>query len=783
MRTVKSGLFGILLFQVSFSQYFTISGYVKDSITGEALIGASVYIQETMSGTTTNNYGFYALKVPAGKYTLIVSFIGYKKLLKELEVKSNIQINVQLPPSQVELSEITVSGEAPDKNVRDVNLGKVDLSMEQVKSLPVLFGETDILKTIQLLPGVKPAAEGSVGYFVRGGNADQNLVLLDETIVYNPAHLLGFFSVFTAEAVNNFTLWKGDIPARFGGRLSSVLDIALREGSMNKFGLTVGIGTLSSYAVLEGPIKKEKASFIVSARRAYLDLFMKMFIKPQSRLYGSAYYFGDYTAKVNFNLNESNRLYLALYYGRDNFSFVRNDWGFRIDIPWGNFTGALRWNHQFSSSVFSTMTASFSDFEFDFKGTSGDFKTQFLNKITTYALKWDIYYVPHPLHKMRSGLIAMYHIFKPSQFSNTVRDSVVISSGINYYGFESAIYTEDEWDINTNLSASIGVRLSQYSFIGPFKRYYTERTGEILDSIVYKRGEFIKTYILPEPRVMLRYMVSHNFSIKGAFSLVNQYLHNVTYSSMMLPTDSWVPVTEKLKPQTGWQTSLGFYKNLLNNTIESFIEFYYREMKNVADYSEGALPEQVINNNIDNLFSQGRGWAYGTEFLLKKSKGKVTGWLGYTLSRSLRHFADINNGRNFPATHDRIHNLSFVLTYNISKRLSTSAVFVYYTGDALTMPVALYVINGNIVYEYSGKNEVRAPDYHRLDLSLVYKSNPEKKLKWELNFSIYNVYSRLNPYFIFIRQEGKLQDGWIKFTPVLVSLYPILPSFFFKISI
>lgn len=762
-----------------FAQTFTISGHVKDSATGEYLIGTTIYIKELQKGTTSNNYGFYSLKVEEGTYTIIVSFIGYKTFEKKIKVDRNLTLNVELAPSSIQVEEVVIESERADKNIRETQMGKASIDMEKVKSLPVLFGETDVLKAIQLIPGVKASVEGFVGFYVRGGNADQNLIILDESNVYNPGHLGGIFSVFLPEAINNFTLWKGIIPARFGGRLSSVLDITLREGNTKKYSISGGIGTITSYILLEGPIKKDTASFIVSLRRTYLDIFMKHFIKKTSPFYGTTYYFTDATAKMNWKVNSKNHLFLSLYWGRDIFDYVKSDFNFKANMPWGNLTSTFRWNHLFSTELFSNFTINFSHYLFGFRSQTEDFTAKYESDIKDFSIKGDLTWNAHALHTLRFGFQAIYHVLLPDRLNVRVGESTV-TSGIKYQGLENALYIEDEWDLSPQLSINYGARLPYFIFLGPFTRYKKSKEGNTLDSTTYKDWEIIKDYYYLEPRISARYLLRYDLSIKGGFARINQFIHQASYSGTVLPMDIWILSSELLKPQNGWQASLGIFKNFLNNSYETSIEAYYRKMNNVVEYGPNDVPENRIKNNPDNVLIQGRGYAYGVELFINKKAGKFQGWIGYTYSRTFRIFELINNGEPFPARHDRIHDLSIALSYNISNRLKFATDFVFYTGDAVTLPIAIYVLQGEILYEYSKKNSLRLPNYHRLDFSLSLRNKPHKKFYSEFILSVYNVYSRYNPFFLFLEKEGDLKYGYVKITPKIISLFPILPSLSWK---
>lgn len=766
-----------LIISTSFPQNkFTLTGYIKDSVSEETMIGATISINGQAKGVSSNQYGFYSITLPAGKYTVSCSFVGYQPRRAEIELSANTRFNFLLSPKISTNEEVVVYSKRRDANVKNAQMGKIDLSMSQVKSLPVLLGEVDILKTLQLLPGVSNAGEGNTGMYVRGGGPDQNLIMLDDAVVYNTGHLFGFFSIFNSDAIKNTSLIKGGMPAQYGGRLSSVLDITMKEGNMNKFQAEGGIGLIASRLSIQGPIKKQKASFIISGRRTYLDLLIKPFIKKSSQFYGSGYYFYDLNTKVNYQFSEKDRLYLSGYFGRDVFDFRNAERSFSTNIPWGNTTAALRWNHLFNRKLFSNTTLLYNDYKFGFNGSQEDFHLNLSSGIRDLSGKIDFDYYASPQHKIRFGALYTYHRFTPNILSGN-QDTTEFRPNNSYtkYANEMAVYVQDDWEISDKLKLNAGLRWSGFQQIGPYTVYETDADGNKLDSTVYARGKRIKTYGGLEPRLTLRYAINDETSVKAALTRNLQYIHLVSNAGTTLPTDLWVPSTYRVRPQIGWQYALGLFKNFKDNTFETSVELYYKRMQNQIEYQEGYT---ISLKDPEEAFVFGKGWSYGAEWYVNKAKGKLTGWIGYTLSWTWRKFPQLNNGDSYPAKYDRRHDLSVVAAYELNKHWKLSGVFVYATGNAVSMPERFYIVEGVLTQEYSRINQYRLPAYHRLDFSATYTPTykPNKKIHGSWVFSIYNLYSRLNPYFIYFDQTGSPYDGTLKVEAKQVSLFPIIPS-------
>ena len=755
---------------------FTLNGYVKDSLSGESIIGATITVNGQSQGVASNQYGFYSITLSQGNYDISISHVSYQSKIISVELNGNKPYNFELIPKSAAISEVFVYTKKRDANVKNAQMGKIDLSIEQIKNIPAFMGEVDILKAIQLLPGVRNAGEGNAGFYVRGGGADQNLIMLDDAVVYNTGHLFGFFSIFNSDAIKNTSLIKGGMPAQYGGRLSSVLDVSMKDGNMNKLQVDGGIGLIASRLSIQGPIKKDKASFIISARRTYVDALVKPFVPTSSSFHGSGYYFYDLNAKVNYRFSERDRLYLSGYFGRDVFDFVNGKRSFSSNIPWGNSTATLRWNHVFNRRLFANTTLVYNDYKFRFTASQNDFSLSLSSGIRDGNAKIDFDYYPLPQHKVKFGGLYTYHKFIPNVVSGQ-QDTTVFkpnNEGVKYAN-ETAVYIQDDWDISDKIKVNYGVRWSTFTQIGPYTKYDRDANGNKLDSTVYKGFQNVKTYGGLEPRATIRYAINDETSLKVAVNRNYQYIHLVSNSGNTLPTDLWVPSTYVVKPQLSWQYSAGVFKNFADNKYETSLEVYYKDMQNQVEYKEGYTPSL---NDPENDFVFGKGWSYGAELFINKTRGRLSGWIGYTLSWTWRKFAQLNDGVKFPAKFDRRNDMSVVANYELTKKWKLGAVFVYGTGNATTMPERFYFVNGVLTQEYGHINQYRLGAYHRLDLAATYTPIPKrkKKIKSSWTFSIYNVYSRMNPYFIYFDQEGSLANSDLTIQAKQVSLFPILPA-------
>ncbi len=780
-NSIKSLLLLLVFFATSnysFAQKkYTISGYIKDAATDETIIAANISILNKNVGSISNQYGFWSITLAEGKYQILTTHVGYRSNVLSVNLTKDTSINVSLANGTALSETVVVTGSKRENNVKAAQMGKITLPIEQIKNVPAFLGEVDLLKVIQLLPGVRNAGEGSSGIYVRGGGADQNLIMLDEAVVYNTGHLFGFFSVFNADAIKNVTLIKGGMPAQYGGRLSSVLDVSMKEGNNQKYQVEGGIGAIASRVSVQGPIKKDKSSFIISGRRTYIDALVKPFIKSTSGFKGSGYYFYDLNSKINYKFNEKDRLYLSGYFGRDVFDFVNGKQSLKVNIPWGNATGTLRWNHVFHRKLFANTTAVYNDYNFTFNGEQNNFKVKLASGIRDLSIKQDYDYYPASSHRVKFGWLYTYHKFTPSVVSGE-QDSVEFNPQNAQVKFanEAAIYVQDDWDISPKVKVNAGLRYSSFTQIGKYKIYNTDEFGNRLDSTTFGNGQTVKTYGGLEPRLTVRYELNKETSIKASVTRNLQYIHLVSNAGTTLPTDIWVPSTYKVKPQISYLYAAGLFKNFNDNSIETSVELYYKQMQNQIEYREGYIPSSLKDTEDD--FTFGKGWSYGSEFFINKTKGKFKGWVGYTLSYTYRKFTNLNEGNKFPAKYDRRNDMSIVALYDLNKKWKLSATFVYGTGNATTLPQRFYLVGGVLTQEYSNINQYRLPSYHRLDLSatLTPKKNENRKIKTEWVFSIYNAYSRQNPYFTYFDQTGNPLDGSLKVQAKQVSIFPIIPA-------
>lgn len=809
MKRARYIFFGLVIVSAAcFSQNFSISGYVKDKANGESAVGTTVFVKEANQATSANQYGFYSITVPKGSYTILYSYLGYRTDTQRVELNKNINLNISLTAEDRELQEVEISTEKPDENVKSSQMSAVHLDMTEIKKIPAFLGEVDILKTIQLLPGVKSSGDGNTGFYVRGGGPDQNLVLLDEATVYNASHLLGFFSVFNGDAIKDVTLIKGGMPAQYGGRLSAVLDISMKDGNDQKFQVDGGIGVIASRLTIQGPIKKNKCSFIVSGRRTYIDVLSKPFFKSGSPFAGTSYYFYDLNAKLNYRFSDKDRLFLSGYFGRDIFKFHDVDGGFLTNIHWGNTTGCLRWNHVFNSRLFSNLSVIYSNYDFSFGAQEDDFELTLRSGIRDWNVKYDLNYFPSPKHNVKAGVNYIFHTFIPTSVSAKQGDTEFdLGKVIKLYSHEAAAYIGDDWEVTSKLKVNAGLRFSYFAQVGPFTRYNKDFIGKPADTVNYAPGKKVVDYNGLEPRLSIRYSFTKSFSVKASYTHNYQYVHLASISSVSLPTDVWMPCTDVIKPQISDQYALGFFKNFMDNTFETSIEGYYKSMANQIDYKEGAQPSDNVYDNPDNAFTFGKGWAYGVELFVKKRTGKFTGWIGYTLSWTWRQFKDINFGLPYLAKYDRRHDASLVLTYDYSKVWNFGLVWVFSSGNRGTLPNGFFIYEGSLSNDYGLRNSYQFPSYNRMDISITMSPDKDRHLarrkermekrfvrkgkdpanialpkNWARDYhgswtlSVFNVYNRYNPYFIYYTRSGDFLSGNLTVTAKQVALFPILPS-------
>lgn len=774
----------ILIVLTSASSYaqeekYTLSGTLKDASSGEDLIGARITVKELEGvGAITNAYGFYSLTLPKGNYTIQYKSLSFEQGEFTVELTENIVKNIELEPAGRTLDKVEVTAERLDENVTSAEIGVDKLSMSDIDNIPVIFGEKDPLKTIALLPGVKSAGEGNSGFYVRGGGADQNLVLLDGAPVYNASHLLGFFSVFNSDALKDIKLYKGAAPAQYGGRLSSVLDIRMKEGNMKRFSASGGIGLISSKLTLEGPIVKDKGSFIISGRRTYADIFLKL--SKDTNAQNSVLYFYDLNAKANYRLGKKDRIFVSGYFGRDNFGFA-DQFGF----DWGNATGTFRWNHIYGDKLFGNLSFVFSDYNYKIKFGSGDETFEIGSRIQDFNLKKEFDWFINENNTLKFGINAIHHTFKPGEIDTGPGIGFELEDVPNAYSVETAVFASNEQKIGKRITLIYGIRGSNFAQLGSDGDIYTfDGDGDVADTNYFDRWKNVQTYWGLSPRISGNFLLSESNSIKAGYARSYQFLHLISNSTASSPTDIWLPSSINIKPQISDQFSIGYFQNFLDNQLEFSTEIYYKNMQNVIDYRDGA--EVSLNPLVEGDLLYGVGRAYGAEVMLKKKRGKFTGWVSYTASKTEKKFTKINENTWFPARQDRTHDLSIVGIYNIGEQWTVSSTFVYYTGNAVTLPSGKYEIDGQLVNYYSERNGYRLPDYHRLDFGATFyhkkykeKKDPEtgeiKKVpkKWlsSWNFSVYNVYARENTFSIDFQENDAGQTEAVQ-----LALFKIVPS-------
>ena len=719
---------------------YTISGTIKDSATGETLIGATVRIKELPTvGTATNSYGFYSLTVPAGNYTLLFSYVGYQTVEKPVSLHADETIAMALTSSG-SLTEVVISANRPNNDqITSPQMGVEKLNMTQINQVPVVLGEKDILKTITLMPGVKSAGEGNTGFYVRGGAADQNLILLDEATVYNASHLFGFFSTFNSDAIKDVSIYKGGMPAEYGGRLSSVLDVKMLDGNDKDFTVQGGLGLISSRIKVEGPIQKDKGSFMISARRTYIDAFLKA--SKDSTIKGSTLYFYDINAKVNYHFDDNNAIYLSGYFGKDVIG-LKNTFG----TNWGNATGTIRYNHIFNSKLFSNTSLIFSNYNYVIQSFLSDNNFKATSKINDINLKEDLQYSLSSNHTLKFGVNILHHTIAPGDITSNSASSFNDISVQQRYGFETAAYVSDDWKASDKLTILYGLRLSGFFLVGPGSFNTYDAAGDVLSTSTYGSGQVAKSYLNLEPRLSSSYQLNDVSSIKLSYNRNTQNIHLLTNSTTSSPTDLYVMSSNNIKPEIADQVSTGWFRNFNDNIFEFSAEIYYKWLQNQIDYKDGA--QLLVNEDVESQLVYGSGRAYGIELFLKKKYGRFNGWIGYTLSRTEDKFAAINDGNYFPATQDRTHDLSVVGIYQLTKRWSLSSTFIYQTGNAVTYPTGKYEVGGLTTFSYSERNGYREPSNNRLDIGATLEGKKHKKYHSSWTFSIYNVYGHRDPYSI-----------------------------------
>jgi outer membrane cobalamin receptor len=726
----------------------TLSGYVHDQSNGELLIGVSVYCTELKVGSVTNVYGFYSLSLLPGKYIVRYSYVGFETIEKTIELNQNVSMDINLKPVELQLGEVTITGKRSDENVKAPEMSIAKLDIKTIQKVPALLGEIDVVKVLQLMPGVQATSEGSTGFSVRGGSSDQNLILLDEATIHNASHLLGFFSVFNNDAIKEVTLYKGDIPAAYGGRLSSLLDVRMRDGNSKKFGVTGSIGTVSSKLTLEGPIIRDRTTFLVSGRRTYADLFLP-FAKDEN-VHNNKLYFYDFNMKLSHVINENNRLYLSGYVGHDTFKNQFASMGF------GNQTASFRWNHLFSKKLFFNLSLIYSRYNYELGTPEGEATSfKWTSMMRDYSARFDFTHYLTDKHTLKYGATIMFHEFFPGTANGTGSESAFTEFILPAeYAFEYSLYVSDEYKVAPKLTLKYGLRFSLFQNVGPGTYYNYDADYNPIDSTVYKKGDSFNVYGNLEPRLAFTYLLNQVSSIKGSYSHTAQYLTLAQNSTSGTPLDIWFPATPNVKPQLADQVGIGYFRNLNKNMYELSAEVYYKNYKQVIDFRDHA--QLLLNPYLEGEIRIGNGYSYGVETMIRKNEGKLTGWLSYTYSRSFRIIPEINGGNRYNAPYDKPNSVNLVANYDITRRISASMIWTYATGLPVTFPTGRAVYGNAILPIYSNRNAYRLPDYHRLDLSVTLKGKEKPGKKWygEWNFSVYNAYNRHNAWAINFTQDN-----------------------------
>ncbi len=747
----------------SAQQKYTVSGTIRSRAKGETLIGTSIRAGNV--GTASNEYGFYSLTLPQGPQTIEFTAISLQVTTIAITLTRDTTINVFLEDEEKTLEGVVVSAQSKGRSISSPQMGAEKLSTREIRNIPVLLGERDILKTIQLLPGVKSAGDGNSGFYVRGGAGDQNLILLDEAPVYNASHLLGFFSTFNSDAIKDMTIYKAGMPAQYGGRLSSVLDIKMNDGNNQDYNVSGGVGLISAKLNVEGPIQKDKSSFLVTGRRTYVDMFLKL--SKDSSVSNNTLYFYDLNAKLNYKLGEKDRIFLSGYFGKDVLGV-----GETFGIDWGNGTGTLRWNHIFNSKLFSNTSLIFSNYKYNISIRSGGDQFDIFSQIRDYNLKQEFQWYADSRNNVRFGFNSIYHTITPGDVKAENSESVNSLQLQKRYSWENAVFATNTWKASDRINLTYGLRLSSFSILGEGDYFNLDEDGNVIETMTYEKGEFVKTYINLEPRLAASFVINPRTSFKASYVRNVQNLHLVSNSTSSNPTDKWIANTNIIKPELSDQYSVGYYKDIFRNKFELTVEAYYKTMKNQIDYRDGA--DIFSNSNaIESQLLFGEGRAYGIEWLLKKKAGKFTGWLSYTLSKTEKQIDGINNNRWYNARQDRTHDIAIVGSYQLNSRWTFSANWIFYTGDAVTFPAGKYTVDDQTVFYYTARNGYRMPDYHRLDIGATWLLEQKKKWSSELTFSLYNAYGRENAYTIDFRDS---EDDPTKTEAVRYALFKFIPS-------
>jgi len=759
---------------------YVLSGSIFSAADSTPLPGAAIYDYESGKGSVTDDSGQFQINLTAGSHRLRISFLGFYQHDTILNVSRSFRLDFYLIRKIISYDEVTISAESDKDYIQSTQMSEIILDHYELSQLPSLLGSSDPIRFLQLTPGVQSNTEGGIGFYVRGGGVDQNLVLYDHAVLYNPGHLMGFLSVFNQDIIRSVGLIKAGIPARYGGRLSSVVNIESFKGHSDSLSVKGEIGLITSRITLNRSLNKNKGSFVLSARRTYIDIWMKPILIPllggSNPLFKeSRYYFYDFNAGFSYRLGDKDYISLTAYHGRDDYGMTRQKIQLDNTIEWGNSVVSARWSHAFNNRLSLQNILSTTFYKFDFAGAQSYYAFSMYSSVMDYSYKTYVSYVSDN-HKITGGIDVTRHAFNPNQFE--VESGTFVADFVEYnklYGYQGGIFIEDDIRLSDKWSIGAGLRYSFFNQVGPYNEYIKNEAGMITDTLQYASGESLAFFHHPEPRLSLKYQINNSSSVKASFMHMAQYVHLATSSSVSLPTDIWLPSSLDLDPQIGNQVSLGYYKNLFGKNYESSVEVYYKTVDNHLEFIRGIIQNSLNMTLMDNI-AVGKGRSYGTEFFFRKKTGETTGWISYSLSRSEKQFDRINEGKIYPAKYDRRHDLSVAAIHRINDKWNGSLVFIYVSGNALTMPVGRYIIQGNLINEYGDVNSFRMPAYHRLDVSLTREKITKRGNISSWNFSVYNVYNRANPFYLYFETTGNLDDYTLDVSLKLVSLFPVIPS-------
>jgi len=757
---------------------------VRNSITGEAITGASVYDRLEKKGTTTDVSGSWKLVLKPGNHTLIFSHLGFRQdtlyltgdQLKTAQ-QAAPQFDIRLMPKTTQLPAARIVGQAETWKLRDLPPGQIRLSINEISKIPALFGEQDLLNSLHSLPGIQSVNEGSGYLYIRGGNADQNLILLDEAVIYNPSHLLGLFSVINPSAIQSLSLYKGGIPANYGDRLASVIDMTSRDGNYTKFTGEISLGIVASKLFIEGPLVKDKMSILLAVRRTQLDLITPFLLPKTSVLHGSGYSFLDFNGKISWKISDRSKIWLTAYSGSDNFLLKDKDYTLTDRMSWGNRLFSLNSHNTTPSGLEMRTSLSWSGYSLEFSQVYRDYFVGLSPGISNVKLKHEFLIQPSDKHLIRTGIDLQQYRFNPYQTIYMGGGAThSIGDSIPYNAREAAVFLQDEWTPDHRITLQAGVRLMYYEHRGPFDRFVNDQYGFPADTIHFTKGQTLAHYLRPEPRISLSWKFLPGHTLKASATRQYQPVHMVPVATTTLPLDLWIPSTDQIAPQAGTSFTLGWYPDLEWAGLEGYADGFYREFTNQVEFVENQSLLGFVKDNIDRQVTMGTGNAYGFELFVRKKTGKLQGWIGYTWSQVWRVFPEINGGKPFHPRHDRTHDLNLVLMYPLNARWDCSLQFVYATGQPTTIPLSVYVMNGTIVQNFSDRNAIRLPAYHRVDIAFSRKPLEKKKLQSTWTFSVYNLYNRLNPFFIYYDLQWDYEKNLLSTRTRQIALLPVLPS-------